>query len=201
MWPFNGQKELNSRRTRDDVLSVNTLADVRHHRLILLAKTCTCHSCRMHRQPTPLCSSSAARLRRQVLLPAASKPWAPLQSASGTSRAALHPDPVAVQGVDATGETAVGAVTITVAVTSSIAQVPAEDWDACAVDAAGGPGSHNPFLSHGFLRCLEESRSAVKVRPWLLSRLIPSQELPGTPHGAGAGPGAAALRIDGAALP
>lgn len=75
------------------------------------------------------------------------------------------------------------------------------DWDACAVDAAGGPGSHNPFLSHGFLRCLEESRSAVKVRPWLLSRLIPSQELPGTPHGAGAGPGAAALRIDGAALP
>lgn len=52
--------------------------------------------------------------------------------------------------------------TITVSVVSSIALVPEEDWDACAIDAAG-PESVNPFVSHAFLLSLEESKSAAPV--------------------------------------
>lgn len=47
-------------------------------------------------------------------------------------------------------------------VVSSISDVPANQWDACAIDATG-PEKFNPFISHAFLSSLEESRSAVKV--------------------------------------
>jgi len=48
----------------------------------------------------------------------------------------------------------------TVRVVSSIAEIPADDWDACAGDA-------NPFVSHGFLKACEESGSAGPETGWL----------------------------------
>lgn len=41
-----------------------------------------------------------------------------------------------------------------------IAQIAAEDWDACA-------GADNPFVSHAFLRVLEESGSATPETGWV----------------------------------
>ena len=41
-----------------------------------------------------------------------------------------------------------------------IADIPAEEWDACA-------GDGNPFVSHAFLSALEDSGSAVPDRGWL----------------------------------
>ncbi|CAI5497852.1 unnamed protein product [Closterium sp. Naga37s-1] len=57
-------------------------------------------------------------------------------------------------------------------VSSSIASIPAADWDACALDAAGGAEKHNPFVSHAFLQCLEESRSACREEGWLPQHLV-----------------------------
>ncbi len=42
----------------------------------------------------------------------------------------------------------------------SIAEIPAEEWDACA-------GPDNPFVSHAFLRLVEESGSASAETGWL----------------------------------
>ena len=42
----------------------------------------------------------------------------------------------------------------------SIAEIPAEEWDACA-------GDDNPFVSHAFLLALEESGSASARTGWL----------------------------------
>ncbi|OAN44827.1 hypothetical protein A6A04_08420 [Paramagnetospirillum marisnigri] len=42
----------------------------------------------------------------------------------------------------------------------AIADIPAVEWDACA-------GSANPFISHAFLRALEESGSASAQTGWL----------------------------------
>jgi predicted N-acyltransferase len=51
-------------------------------------------------------------------------------------------------------------------VVSSIADVPAADWDACAA-------SHpNPFNSHAFLKALEESGSATAETGWLPQHLL-----------------------------
>jgi uncharacterized protein len=57
-----------------------------------------------------------------------------------------------------------------------IADVAAEDWDACA---AGGTEFQatsvrppNPFVSHAFLRALEESGSAAKETGWLPQHLL-----------------------------
>jgi predicted N-acyltransferase len=47
-------------------------------------------------------------------------------------------------------------------VVTDISKVAPEEWDACALEAAG-EGARNPFLSHAFLLSLEESKSAVKV--------------------------------------
>jgi uncharacterized protein len=49
---------------------------------------------------------------------------------------------------------------------SSIAEVAAEDWDACA-----GP-QPNPFTSHAFLAALEESGSAAAETGWLPQHLL-----------------------------
>lgn len=51
---------------------------------------------------------------------------------------------------------------VSISVASSIMDIPAADWDACACDPAS-PEMFNPFLTHAFLSSLEESGSAVKV--------------------------------------
>jgi hypothetical protein len=53
-------------------------------------------------------------------------------------------------------------LSLTVTVITDISKVAPEEWDACALEAAG-EGARNPFLSHAFLLSLEESKSAVKV--------------------------------------
>jgi predicted N-acyltransferase len=50
-------------------------------------------------------------------------------------------------------------------VASSIADVPAADWDACA-------GRSNPFIAHAFLKSLEESGSATVDTGWLPQHLL-----------------------------
>jgi predicted N-acyltransferase len=59
---------------------------------------------------------------------------------------------------------------LTVRTASSIAEVPAADWDDCA------RGDHetpvNPFISHAFLKALEDSRSAVRETGWLPRHLL-----------------------------
>lgn len=56
---------------------------------------------------------------------------------------------------------------LAVKVLSSLSQVAAEDWDACA-------GSANPFLSHAFLSALEDSGSATAETGWLGQHLAVS---------------------------
>src|SRR6266851_10174882 len=60
---------------------------------------------------------------------------------------------------------------------SSVSQIPAADWDACANPRAG-PGAHNgldrsaspfgynPFVSHAFFSALEASGSACARTGW-----------------------------------
>ena len=43
---------------------------------------------------------------------------------------------------------------VTIKVISSLGEVPAEHWDACA-------GNENPFVSHTFLKALEDSQAAT----------------------------------------
>ena len=65
---------------------------------------------------------------------------------------------------------------VVVRIAGRIADVPADAWDACA---AGGsevaPGSTrppNPFVSHAFLKALEESGSAARETGWLPQHLL-----------------------------
>ncbi|HZJ12467.1 MAG TPA: GNAT family N-acetyltransferase [Methyloceanibacter sp.] len=57
---------------------------------------------------------------------------------------------------------------VLVHIASSIAGVPASDWNACAL--AGRP--YNPFISHDFLKALEESGSATQDTGWLPQHLL-----------------------------
>jgi predicted N-acyltransferase len=61
-------------------------------------------------------------------------------------------------------------------IASAIADVPAADWDACARGAAPSPPGAsrpgNPFISHAFLRALEESGSAAQDTGWLPQHLL-----------------------------
>jgi hypothetical protein len=57
---------------------------------------------------------------------------------------------------------------VVVRIVSRIADVPAADWDACAL--AGRP--YNPFISHDFLKALEESGSATQDTGWLPQHLL-----------------------------
>ncbi len=50
-------------------------------------------------------------------------------------------------------------------IASAIADVPAADWDACAIP-------DNPFISHSFLRALEASGSATADTGWLPQHLL-----------------------------
>ena len=58
---------------------------------------------------------------------------------------------------------------ITLEAVSSVRQVAAEDWDACANPQGGVT---NPFLSHAFFAALEDSGSATARTGWLARHLI-----------------------------
>ena len=65
---------------------------------------------------------------------------------------------------------------VVVRVTRRIADVPASDWDACAAGASGlqSPSARlpNPFISHAFLKALEDSGSATRETGWLPQHLL-----------------------------
>lgn len=58
-----------------------------------------------------------------------------------------------------------GSAEIVIRVISSLAEVPAAEWDACA-------GAGNPFVSHAFLKAVEESGSATAESGWLGQHLV-----------------------------
>lgn len=58
-----------------------------------------------------------------------------------------------------------GSDAITVKVIQSLAEVPADQWDACA-------GGDNPFVGHAFLSALEESGAATAETGWLPQHLV-----------------------------
>uniref|UniRef100_K3Y7N4 Uncharacterized protein n=1 Tax=Setaria italica TaxID=4555 RepID=K3Y7N4_SETIT len=64
---------------------------------------------------------------------------------------------------------------VSISVASSIMDIPAADWDACACDPAD-PEKFNPFLTHAFLSSLEESGSAVKETGWLPFHVVARDE-------------------------
>ncbi|XP_061978180.1 uncharacterized protein LOC133699065 isoform X3 [Populus nigra] len=64
---------------------------------------------------------------------------------------------------------------ISLSIISSISEVSSHEWDACNLDATG-PDKFNPFLSHGFLSSLEESRSAVKSQVSSLHVTFPTEK-------------------------
>ena len=57
-----------------------------------------------------------------------------------------------------------GSDSLAVRVISSLCEVPAADWNACAGD--------NPFVSHAFLSALEDSGSATAETGWLPQHLV-----------------------------
>ncbi|XP_062225724.1 uncharacterized protein LOC133924277 isoform X2 [Phragmites australis] len=63
---------------------------------------------------------------------------------------------------------------VSISVVSSIMDIRAADWDACACDPAD-PEKFNPFLTHAFLSSLEESGSAVKMSVSSLHITFPSE--------------------------
>ncbi|XP_021720300.1 uncharacterized protein LOC110687953 isoform X1 [Chenopodium quinoa] len=65
---------------------------------------------------------------------------------------------------------------VSISAISSISEVSSDEWDACAVDM-NGPEKLNPFLSHGFLSSLEESRCAVKETGWAPKHIIAKDEV------------------------
>ncbi|KAL6845786.1 hypothetical protein ACP4OV_024361 [Aristida adscensionis] len=64
---------------------------------------------------------------------------------------------------------------VSISVVSSIMDIPAADWDACACDPSD-PENFNPFLAHAFLSSLEESGSAVKETGWLPFHVVARDE-------------------------
>ena len=65
---------------------------------------------------------------------------------------------------------------VVVRIAGRIADVPADAWDACAAggseDAPGSTRPPNPFVSHAFLKALEESGSAARETGWLPQHLL-----------------------------
>jgi predicted N-acyltransferase len=65
---------------------------------------------------------------------------------------------------------------VVVRVTQRIADVPAEDWDVCATGTNASDStsirSPNPFISHAFLKALEDSGSATRESGWLPQHLL-----------------------------
>lgn len=54
---------------------------------------------------------------------------------------------------------------VTIKVLTSLAEVSAADWDACA-------GTDNPFVSHTFLKTLEDSHAAVGDSGWQAQHIV-----------------------------
>jgi len=54
---------------------------------------------------------------------------------------------------------------LTTHIIESLAEIPSQAWDACA-------GSENPFISHNFLSCLEDSRSVDATNGWVPKHII-----------------------------
>jgi uncharacterized protein len=65
-----------------------------------------------------------------------------------------------------------GAQDAVVRIAGRIADVPADDWDACARGESTSKKPPNPFVSHAFLRALEESGSAARETGWLPQHLL-----------------------------
>jgi predicted N-acyltransferase len=86
-------------------------------------------------------------------------------------------------------------------VAPSISAAPADEWDAVAVAAAGGPSRANPFVAHAFLQALEDSGSAQPRAGWapqhLLVRLRRRRESGGAPPSGGALVGCAPVYLKG----
>ncbi|MGH6734743.1 MAG: GNAT family N-acetyltransferase [Methyloceanibacter sp.] len=64
---------------------------------------------------------------------------------------------------------------VVVRIAPCIADVPAAEWDACATGGAlQAPATSpaNPFVSHAFLKALEESGSATRATGWLPQHLL-----------------------------
>ncbi len=58
---------------------------------------------------------------------------------------------------------------VKIRVLTRMADVPAEDWDACAAGEAGEP---EPFLRHAFLSALEEAGCATARSGWQPQHLV-----------------------------
>ena len=58
---------------------------------------------------------------------------------------------------------------VNVKVLSSLEEVPASHWDACA-------GTENPFVSHTFLKTLEDSDAANGDAGWLPQHIVIEDE-------------------------
>ncbi|MDJ0513792.1 MAG: peptidogalycan biosysnthesis protein, partial [Methyloceanibacter sp.] len=65
-----------------------------------------------------------------------------------------------------------GAQEAVVRIAGRIADVPADDWDACARGDSTSTEPPNPFVSHAFLKALEESGSAARDKGWLPQHLL-----------------------------
>ncbi len=55
----------------------------------------------------------------------------------------------------------------------SIAALDADQWDACANP---DPAAYNPFVSHAFLKALEESRAVGRESGWMPRHLVIEDE-------------------------
>ncbi|MEL6872410.1 MAG: GNAT family N-acetyltransferase [Pseudomonadota bacterium] len=77
-------------------------------------------------------------------------------------------DPRADAEASATGADADGNE-IAIRVVQSIDEVPAEDWDACAVP---DPATANPFVRHAFLKALEDARTVTSRTGWMPHHLM-----------------------------
>ncbi|XP_010429290.1 PREDICTED: uncharacterized protein LOC104713783 [Camelina sativa] len=64
---------------------------------------------------------------------------------------------------------------ISLSVVTSILEIPPAEWDACALDSSQ-PERYNPFLSHGFLSSLEETRCAVRETGWMPLHIVAKDE-------------------------
>ena len=61
----------------------------------------------------------------------------------------------------------------TVTLVPSIAEIDAAQWDACANP---DPATFNPFVSHAFLKALEDSRAVGRTTGWLPRHLVLEDE-------------------------
>jgi predicted N-acyltransferase len=73
-------------------------------------------------------------------------------------------------------------MSLRIRIASTIGDVPAASWDACANPTAPGHrdscsgSAYNPFISHDFLWCLEQSGSAVARTGWQPQHLVAEDE-------------------------